>query len=51
MEDQYNVLRREEERDMIPLCVDQGVGLTPLFAAGEGPCGPALGRADRTVKR
>ncbi|MFF5078533.1 aldo/keto reductase [Actinoplanes sp. NPDC000266] len=26
---QYNVLRREEERDMIPMCLDQGVGLTP----------------------
>ena len=30
MEDQYNVLKREEERDMIPLCLHQGVGLTPI---------------------
>jgi aryl-alcohol dehydrogenase-like predicted oxidoreductase len=29
MQDQYNVLKREEERDMIPMCLDQGVGLTP----------------------
>lgn len=27
--DYINVLKREEERDMIPMCVDQGVGLTP----------------------
>jgi aryl-alcohol dehydrogenase-like predicted oxidoreductase len=51
MEDQYNVLRREEERDMIPLCVDQGVGLTPYSPLAKGPRGPALGRADRPVKR
>ena len=36
MEDQYNVLRREEERDMIPLCVDQGVGLTPYSPLAKG---------------
>ena len=51
MEDQYNVLEREEERDMIPLCLDQGVGLTPVLAAGQGPGGAALGRADRPVIR
>jgi 1-deoxyxylulose-5-phosphate synthase len=36
MEDQYNVLRREEERDMIPLCRDQGVGLTPYSPLAKG---------------
>jgi 1-deoxyxylulose-5-phosphate synthase len=36
MEDQYNVLRREEERDMIPLCLDHGVGLTPYSALAKG---------------
>ena len=36
MEDQYNVLRREEERDMIPLCLDQGVGLTPYSPLATG---------------
>lgn len=36
MEDQYNLLRREEERDMIPLCVDQGVGLTPYSPLAKG---------------
>ncbi len=36
MEDQYNVLRREEEREMIPLCLDQGVGLTPYSPLAKG---------------
>jgi 1-deoxyxylulose-5-phosphate synthase len=36
MEDQYNVLRREEERDMIPFCLDQGVGLTPYSPLAKG---------------
>ena len=26
MEDQYNLMRREEERDMLPMCLDLGVG-------------------------
>jgi aryl-alcohol dehydrogenase-like predicted oxidoreductase len=36
MEDQYNILKREEERDMIPLCLDQGVGLTPYSPLAKG---------------
>jgi len=36
MEDQYNVLKREEERDMIPMCLDQGVGLTPYSPLAKG---------------
>jgi len=36
MENQYNVLRREEERDMIPMCLDQGVGLTPYSPLAKG---------------
>jgi aryl-alcohol dehydrogenase-like predicted oxidoreductase len=36
MQDQYNVLRREEERDMIPLCLDLGVGLTPYSPLAKG---------------
>jgi len=36
MEDQYNVLRREEERDMIPFCLDRGVGLTPYSPLAKG---------------
>ena len=36
MQDQYNVLRREEERDMIPLCRDQGVGQKPYSPLAKG---------------
>ena len=36
MEDQYNLLKREEERDMIPMCLDQGVGLTPYSPLAKG---------------
>jgi len=36
MQDQYNVLKREEERDMIPICRDQGVGLTPYSPLAKG---------------
>jgi aryl-alcohol dehydrogenase-like predicted oxidoreductase len=36
MQDQYNVLKREEERDMIPFCLDQGVGLTPYSPLAKG---------------
>jgi 1-deoxyxylulose-5-phosphate synthase len=36
MQNFYNLLYREEEREMIPLCVDQGVGVVPWgpLAAG-----------------
>ncbi|MGK9148509.1 aldo/keto reductase [Plantibacter flavus] len=36
MENQYNLLKREEEREMIPLCADTGVGLTPYSPNGKG---------------
>lgn len=36
MQDQYNVLRHEEEREMIPLCLDEGVGLTPYSPLAKG---------------
>ncbi|MBM7411591.1 aryl-alcohol dehydrogenase-like predicted oxidoreductase [Clavibacter michiganensis] len=36
MQDQYDLLKREEEREMIPLCADTGVGLTPYPPHGKG---------------
>ena len=36
MQNQYNLLYREEERDMIPLCRDQGVGLIPWSPLARG---------------
>ncbi|HEX6763568.1 MAG TPA: aldo/keto reductase [Gaiellaceae bacterium] len=36
MQDHYNLVYREEEREMIPLCIDQGVGLLPWSPLARG---------------
>ena len=36
MQNHYNLLYREEEREMNPLCVDQGVGLIPWSPIARG---------------
>jgi 1-deoxyxylulose-5-phosphate synthase len=36
MQDHYNLLYREEEREMIPLCLDQGVGVIPWSPLARG---------------
>jgi 1-deoxyxylulose-5-phosphate synthase len=36
MQNHYNVLYREEERDMVPLCEDRGVGLIPWSPLARG---------------
>jgi aryl-alcohol dehydrogenase-like predicted oxidoreductase len=36
MQDHYNLLNREEEREMLPLCVDQGVGVLPWSPLARG---------------
>jgi aryl-alcohol dehydrogenase (NADP+) len=36
MQNHYNLLYREEEREMIPLCLDQGVGLIPWSPLARG---------------
>ena len=36
MQNNYSLLYREEEREMVPLCVDQGVGLIPYSPIGGG---------------
>lgn len=36
MQDQYNLLQREEEREMHPLCIDQGVGVLPWSPLARG---------------
>jgi aryl-alcohol dehydrogenase (NADP+) len=47
MQNQYNLVYREEEREMIPLCRDQGVGIIPWsplargFLTGNRPRGSA----------
>jgi aryl-alcohol dehydrogenase-like predicted oxidoreductase len=36
MQDHYNLLNREEEREMLPLCADQGVGVVPWSPLARG---------------
>ncbi len=36
MENQYNLLKREEEREMLPMCADMGVGCIPYSPLGKG---------------
>ena len=36
MQNHYNLLNREEEREMMPLCIDQGVGVIPWSPLARG---------------
>jgi aryl-alcohol dehydrogenase (NADP+) len=36
MQDHYNLLNREEEREMLPLCRDQGIGVIPWSPLARG---------------
>ena len=36
MQDQYNLLNREEEREMYPLCADEGIGVLPWSPLARG---------------
>jgi 1-deoxyxylulose-5-phosphate synthase len=36
MQGQYNLLMREEEREMLPFCLDQGVGVIPWSPLARG---------------
>ena len=52
MQPQYNLVYREEEREMLPLCRDQGIGVIPWsplargFLAG-GRASPGEGNTER----
>ncbi|SIR74866.1 aldo/keto reductase [Williamsia sterculiae] len=50
MQDHYNLLYREEEREMLPLCADQGIGVIPWSPLARGrltrPWDQATARAD-----
>src|ERR1700761_1351188 len=45
MQNHYNLVYREEEREMIPLCVDQGVGVIPWSPLARGFLAGTRGRA------
>jgi aryl-alcohol dehydrogenase-like predicted oxidoreductase len=36
MQDQYNLIQREEEREMHPFCLDQGIGVIPWSPLARG---------------
>ena len=59
MQNHYNLIYREEEREMLPLCRDEGIGVIPWsplargFLAGnraEGRCGRHHPRQDRRLR-
>ena len=50
MQPHYNLLYREEEREMIPLCIDQGVGVIP-WSPWRAACSPATAVATESDGR
>ena len=49
MQDHYNLIYREEEREMHPLCLDQGVGVIPWSPLARGKL--TRPRSDNTTTR
>ena len=49
MQNHYNLLYREEEREMLPLCADQGVGVIPWSPLARGRLTRAWDAADAAV--
>jgi len=47
MQNHYNLVYREEEREMIPLCIDQGVGVIPWSPLARGLLTGSRTREDR----
>ena len=50
MQDHYNLLAREEEREMIPLCLDEGVGTIVWSPLARGRLARAWGQ-EKTTRR
>jgi 1-deoxyxylulose-5-phosphate synthase len=48
MQDHYNLVYREEEREMIPFCLDQGIGVVPYSPLARGVL--AASRDQRTTR-
>ncbi len=52
MQNHYNLIYREEEREMIPLCLDQGVGVIPWSPLARGTlAGTRTRTGERTTTR
>ncbi|WP_327590853.1 aldo/keto reductase [Nonomuraea sp. NBC_00507] len=50
MQNHYNLLYREEEREMLPLCLDQGVGVIPWSPLARGVLARAGSAATTTTR-
>ncbi len=52
MQNHYNLVYREEEREMLPLCVDQGLGVIPWSPLARGLLGGkrTRGRSDASLR-
>jgi aryl-alcohol dehydrogenase-like predicted oxidoreductase len=50
MQNHYNVAYREEEREMIPLCRDMGVGINPYSPLARGLLARPTAEAGRTAR-
>lgn len=48
MQDHYNLIYREEEREMLPLCYEEGVAVIPLESTGTWTPDAPMGRNDST---
>src|SRR5438105_213401 len=52
MQNHYNLVYREEEREMIPQCVDQGIGILPWSPLARGLlAGTRTASGERLTKR
>ena len=49
MQNHYNLIYREEEREMIPLCLDQGIGLIPWSPLARGFLAGNRTRGEKTA--
>jgi aryl-alcohol dehydrogenase-like predicted oxidoreductase len=49
MQNHYNLVYREEEREMIPLCAEEGVGLIPWSPLARGLLAGSRGRGDQRL--
>jgi aryl-alcohol dehydrogenase-like predicted oxidoreductase len=45
MQNHYNLIYREEEREMLPLCLDQGIGVIPWSPLARGVLAGNLSRS------
>jgi aryl-alcohol dehydrogenase-like predicted oxidoreductase len=50
MQNQYNLLRRQDEPELMAMCADTGVGLVPYSPQGKGRLARPLGRAVHPVQ-